>query len=112
VLKTFHSAIRGADGTVDPGYLGLYMVMVVCLGVIPMAVLLVAGRMFLEPGHPLDLGGLAAVIAAAGACFGTAATGVGIFRWGDRPAAGTATTATISQSVVQPTAEVKQPLEG
>lgn len=104
MFATFHSAVRGPDGSVDPGYLGLYMVMVVCLGVIPMAFLLVAIKMFLEPGHPLDLGGLAAVIAAAGACFGTAATGVGIFRWGDRPTAGTTTTATMSQSTVEPVA--------
>ncbi len=112
MFATFHSAVRGPDGTVDPGYLGLYMVMVISLGVIPVSVLLVAARMLLEPGHPLDLGGLAGVIAASGACFGTAATGVGIFRWGDkdRPAPGTTTTTSASQqstTQVVPTEGIK-----
>jgi len=82
--SVFRSAIVGADGEVDPGYLGLYIVTALVLGTIPASLLLVAIQMIILPHHPLDLIGVAAVIGAAGGCFGAAAAGVGIFRAGDR----------------------------
>lgn len=83
-MNVFQSTVTGSDGTVDPGYLGLFAVIVLILGMIPCAFVLAALRMFLEPGHPLDLVGLGAIIAGAGAAFGTAAGGVGLFRFGDK----------------------------
>ena len=83
-VPLFRSAITGDDGSVDPGYLGLYAIMVTILGVIPVSLLLAGMRMFLVDGHPLDLVGVAAVIGGAGAAFGTAAGGVGVFRMGDK----------------------------
>ncbi len=80
----FQSAIRGADGQVDAGYLGLYVVTVLVLGSIPSAILLITARMLMIADHPLDLTGLAAVIGAAGVCYGSAAGGVGLFRMGDK----------------------------
>lgn len=85
----FRSAITGDDDTVDAGYLGLYAVMVVVLGAIPATLLLALVRLILGTDHPLDLVGVAAVIASAGAAFGTAAGGVGLFRMGDKPRANT-----------------------
>jgi len=83
-VSVFRSAIEGKDGAVDAGYLGLYLVGVLILGAIPFTFALVAVRMFLVAGYPLDLAGVAAVIGAAGVCFGAAATGVGVFRVGDK----------------------------
>ena len=80
----FRSAVTGSDGTIDPGYLGLYVVMLLSLGSIPTAFLLAAVRMFILPDHPLDLVGIAAVIGGAGGAFGGAAAGVGLFRAGDK----------------------------
>jgi len=80
------SAIRGADGEVDAGYLGLLMVGLTSLGVLPVSLTLMLLRMFLEPGHPLDLVGLAAVVGSSGGCFAAAAAGVGAFRAGDKNA--------------------------
>ena len=91
-MSVYRSAITGADGEVDAGYLGLYAVMVLCLGVIPAAVLLAAVQMIVTADHKLDLVGIAAVVAAAAAGFGTAAGGVGLFRMGDKPHANTSTT--------------------
>jgi hypothetical protein len=101
-MSVFRSAITGSDGTVDPGYLGLYIVMLVCLGTIPATLTLVAVRLLMLPDHPLDLTGIAAIIAAAGGCFGAAATGVGIFRWGDRPHPNTVTTTAAQTTVTSP----------
>lgn len=81
----FRSAITGDDDSVDPGYLGLYAVMLTVLGAIPFTLILALIRLFLAEGNPLDLVGVAAVIASAGAAFGTAAGGVGLFRMGDKP---------------------------
>lgn len=107
-MSIFRSAVVGEDGSIDPGYLGLYVVMLLCLGTIPSAVILVTVRLFLTTTHDLDLTGLAAVIAAAGACFGTAATGVGIFRWGDKPHA-EVTTTTIAATTTTPAADSNRP---
>lgn len=84
-MPNLSSAIIGEDGTVDPGYLGLFVVMWMILGTIPVALILIAVRMFLIAEHPLDLVGLAAIIGAAGTAFGAAAVGVGVFRRGDQP---------------------------
>jgi hypothetical protein len=81
----FRSAVTGDDDTVDPGYLGLYAVMLTVLGAIPTTLILAGIRMAIADDHPLDLVGVAAVIASAGAAFGTAAGGVGLFRLGDKP---------------------------
>lgn len=99
--SVFRSAITGDDGEVDAGYLGLYVVTAIVLGAIPSAILLAAVRMFLTPDHALDLVGIAAVIGAAGTCYGVAAGGVGLFRMGDKPRPGTATT-TVQQVVTSP----------
>lgn len=80
----FRSAITGEDGSVDPGYLGLYVVLGIVLGVIPFSCAALFLRMLLLPDHPLDLVGLAAVVAASTAGFGAAASGVGLFRMGDK----------------------------
>jgi hypothetical protein len=80
----FRSAITGTDGLVDAGYLGLFAVMLMVLGMIPFALALTAIHMFISPDHALDLVGVAAIIASAGAAFGTAAAGVGMFRMGDK----------------------------
>lgn len=93
-MSIFRSAIQGDDGQVDAGYLGLYAVMVLMLGAIPSAIVLVAIRLVVVAEHPLDLLGLAAVIAAAATGFGTAAAGVGLFRAGDKPHAQAASTTT------------------
>lgn len=83
----FRSAITDENGDVDAGYLGLYVVMLLVLGTIPSTILLAVVRMMIAKDNPLDLVGIAAVIGAAGAAFGTAAAGVGIFRVGDKPRA-------------------------
>jgi hypothetical protein len=105
-MSVFRSAVTGEDGSVDPGYLGLYVVMLIVLGAIPSAIVLTGIAMFYSPGHKLDLVGLGAVIAAATAGFGTAAGGVGLFRMGDKshaPAAASSSTTTIGadQSIRQ-----------
>jgi hypothetical protein len=105
-MSVFRSAVTGEDGSIDPGYLGLYVVMLIVLGAIPSAIVLTGIAMFYSPGHKLDLVGLGAVIAAATAGFGTAAGGVGLFRMGDKshaPAAATSSTTTIGadQSIRQ-----------
>ena len=83
-MSIFRSAIAGSDGAVDAGYLGLFVVMLLVLGTIPSAIIMVAVRMWLTPADPIDLTGLAAIVGAAGAAFGTAAAGVGLFRAGDK----------------------------
>lgn len=93
-MPNLSSAIIGEDGTVDPGYLGLFVVMWMILGTIPIALILIGVRMFIITEHPLDLVGLAAIIGAAGTAFGAAAVGVGVFRRGDQPHASVATTTT------------------
>jgi hypothetical protein len=100
-MSVFRSAVTGEDGSIDPGYLGLYVVMLIVLGAIPSAIVLTGIAMFYSPGHKLDLVGLGAVIAAATAGFGTAAGGVGLFRMGDKshaPAAASSSTTTISSA--------------
>lgn len=101
----FRSAVTGDDGTIDPGYLGLYAVMITVLGAIPLTLILAGVRMGIAPDHPLDLVGVAAVIASAGAAFGTAAGGVGLFRMGDKPHPNTTITAAqqTTTTVTQPT---------
>lgn len=84
-MSIFRSAIQGPEGGVDAGYLGLYMVGAVVLGAIPATLALATIRMVIVPDHPLDLVGIAALIGAAGTCFGVAAGGVGLFRAGDKP---------------------------
>ena len=96
----FRSAVTGDDDTVDPGYLGLYMVMVIVLGAIPITLILAAVRLGISADHSLDLVGVAAVIASAGAAFGTAAGGVGLFRLGDKPRPNTVIESTSSKTVV------------
>jgi hypothetical protein len=100
----FRSAVTGDDGTIDPGYLGLYAVMLTVLGAIPATLLLAAVRLGVSADHPLDLVGVAAVVASAGAAFGTAAGGVGLFRMGDKPHPNTQIT-----SAQQTTTTVTQP---
>lgn len=96
-MSIFQSAITGSDGSVDPGYLGLYAVGATVLGSIPFALILATIRMFMLADHPLDLVGIAALIGAAGTCFGVAAGGVGLFRAGDKPRQDMVTsTATVS----------------
>lgn len=102
----FRSAITDENGDVDAGYLGLYVVIVIILGSIPAAIALSATRMFILPDHPLDLVGIGAVIAGAGAAFGTAAAGVGLFRAGDKPRAGTATQTITATSTTSSPVEV------
>lgn len=84
-MSVFRSAIESPEGGVDAGYLGLYAVGATILGTIPFCLILVAVRMFVVDGHPLDLVGVAALIGAACVGFGTAAGGVGLFRAGDKP---------------------------
>jgi hypothetical protein len=103
----FRSAVTGDDGSIDPGYLGLYAVMLTVLGAIPMTLILALVRLIIGRDHPLDLVGVAAVIASAGAAFGTAAGGVGLFRMGDKPHPNTQIT-----SAQQTTTTVTQPAKG
>ena len=101
LFGTFRSAIQGDDGEVDAGYLGLYIVMWLALGSIPMTFILIVLRLILTEDHALDLTGIAAVIGAAGVCFGSAAGGVGIFRAGDkRTAQSNVTTVAPSGAVI------------
>jgi hypothetical protein len=95
------------NGPVDPGYLGLYVAAVMTLGSIPVALILVGIRMGMLADHPLDLVGIAAIIGAAGTAFGVAATGVGLFRKGDKPNPNT-TTSIAQQST---TTTVAPPME-
>ncbi len=76
--------MTGSDGTIDPGYLGMYVVVVLVLGAIPSSICLTIVSMFFSTTHSPDLVGVAAVIGACGGCFGAAAAGVGVFRAGDK----------------------------
>ena len=107
-MSFFGNAVIGDDNTVDPGYFGLYGVGLLVLGAIPSALLLMLTRMFLETGHPLDLVGFAAVIAACGGAFGAAAAGVGAFRAGDKPHVGTVTTESSQKKVETATGTAPQ----
>ncbi len=104
----FRDAIT-ENGPVDPGYLGLYVAAATTLGSIPVALVLVGLRMWVAEGHPLDLVGVASIIGAAGTAFGLAATGVGLFRKGDKPTPNTVTSTAqqTSTTVVDPSAVVK-----
>jgi hypothetical protein len=72
--------------------------------------LLAAIRMTIAKDHPFDLVGIAAVIASAGAAFGTAAGGVGLFRMGDKPHPNTtiATAQQTTTTVTQPAGALSQ----
>lgn len=97
-MNIFRSAVTGDDGEIDAGYLGLFAVMVLMLGSIPVTLLLVTIRLFVADDHPLDLSGVAAVIGAAAVGFGASAGGVGAFRAGDKPHSGT-TSSTVTKVV-------------
>lgn len=99
-MSTFERAVT-ETGDVDPGYLGLYVVMAVVLGAIPAALVLALVHLVIGKDHPLDLLGIAAVISAAGVAFGGAAAGVGLFRRGDQPHPNTITTTATQQTVQQ-----------
>jgi hypothetical protein len=83
VGNVFRAAIVDRNGDVNVAYLGMFILIALIIGAIPMAFALAALRMFLDPAHPLDLGGLGTIIGAAGVCFGAAATGTAMFQWGD-----------------------------
>jgi hypothetical protein len=100
MFDRYDSTTRGTDGTPDPGYSGLYWVGGIILIVIPWAFILLTIKFVLDPTHSLDLVGVAALITSAGACFGTAAAGVGLFRAGDRDRPGVVTSHT--ETIVTP----------
>jgi len=103
--SVFRAAIHPTDPTVDPGYFGLYVVTMLCLGAIPAAFMLLLVRLAIPP-HPLDLLGFAAVIAAAGVAYGTSAGGVGLFRMGDKDRVDTKSTTTTTTTTETAAADV------
>ena len=85
-MSVFRSAITGADGSVDPGYLALFWAMVgwsvstvVLLGSGAMAVWFKSG----EPGTVIQNTGTA--LGAVSVGFATVIGAVGAFRMGDKP---------------------------
>lgn len=83
-MGVFRSAITGNDGSVDPGYLGLYWVMFVTTGSIPIMVAAALIAQYFDPLHAFEAQALGIGIGAACTGFATAAGAVGLFRMGDK----------------------------
>lgn len=82
--SVFRSAITGDDGEVDSGYLALYWLLVVVIGVIPVMCVGAVCAMWNDPAGHFDAQGLGIGVGSVCAGFATAAGGVGIFRRGDK----------------------------
>jgi hypothetical protein len=76
--SVFRSAITGSDGEVDAGYLAMFWLMAVVIGIIP----IIVGVALWKGSNVQDLG-----VAVGSICggFGVAVGAVGAFRMGDKP---------------------------
>lgn len=83
-MGVFKSAVTGSDGSVDPGYLGLFWVMFVTTGSIPVMVIAALFAQYFDPLHQFHAQELGIGIGAACTGFATAAGAVGLFRMGDK----------------------------
>jgi len=120
-MNLFDSAVRGTDGEVDAGYLALFCLMVVVLGVIPLMCLGALVQMWKSPTHLFDVQSLGIGVGAVCTGFAAAIGGVGAFRMGDKPRApvvtpssvtATASGSTATASVDQPSSAVSTTLKG
>lgn len=83
--SVFQSAIRGQDGEVDAGYLGMFWAMGGTLGAIPVLLAMALLAVYVKPDTAAQI--IQATGIAIGACctgFGAAAAAVGLFRMGDK----------------------------
>jgi len=83
--SVFRSAITGADGTVDAGYLALFWIMAAVITMIPFMGIMTAVAMWFDPAHKFDVQGLGIGVGSACGGFGVAIGAVGAFRAGDKP---------------------------
>lgn len=91
-MTIFRSAVTGADGTIDSGYLSLFGLMAVVITAIPFMCIFAAIAMVLDPAHRFDVQALGIGIGSVCTGFGVSVGAVGAFRMGDKERPGTVTT--------------------
>lgn len=83
-MSVFRSAITGADGTVDAGYLALFSIMVAVVLLVPFMGIMAGLAMIWSPTHAFDVQGLGIGVGSVCGGFGVAVGAVGAFRMGDK----------------------------
>lgn len=83
-MSIFSSAITGADGQVDAGYLAMFAVMLIVMGAVPSMCIGTFLAMWYAPDHRFDVQSLGVGIGAVCGGFATAIGAVGLFRAGDK----------------------------
>jgi hypothetical protein len=96
------SAITGSDGEVDAGYLALFWLMWLIIGVIPLMVLGSFYAMYHHATRVFDAQGLGVGIGAICGGFAAAVGGIGAFRMGDKPRQVAAAPAQMSAAISTP----------
>jgi hypothetical protein len=81
----FRSAVKGADGEVDAGYLALFWIMVAVITAIPLLLVVATVKMVLDAAHSFDVQAIGIGIGSVCTGFGVAVGAVGAFRMGDKP---------------------------
>jgi hypothetical protein len=82
--SVFQSAIRGADGEVDAGYLAMYVVTMIVLGAIPAMVVGEIAATVFSAEHHFNSQGLGIGIGSVCGGYGVALAAVGLFKAGDK----------------------------
>lgn len=105
------SAMRGADGTINVGYLVLFRsgraVILICAAMVAGAFL----EMYFSPTHQFRVDALGTAIAALVAAFGVLLAALGAYLWGDSkqvPVASTTTALTKVEPMEAPNADIAQ----
>jgi hypothetical protein len=83
-ISIFQSAIRGADGEVDAGYLAMYVVTMIVLGAIPAMVVCAIVSAVFGAEHRFDAQALGIGIGSVCGGYGVALGAVGLFKAGDK----------------------------
>ena len=87
-MSTFRSAVTDADGAVDSGYLAMFVLMLVVVGVVPVMCIGTFVSMYFDTAHKFDVQSLGIGVGAVCGGFATTVGAVGMFRMGDKPRAG------------------------
>jgi len=103
-MSVFRSAITGADGSVDPGYLAMFWGLVI-YSVSSIATVLLGARSISDAGsheHANIIQSIGVALGAEAGGFATLLGAVGLFRMGDRPHPNTTTVSSSSVEVKAP----------
>ncbi len=103
-MSVFRSAITGADGSVDPGYLAMFWGLII-YSTASIVTLLLGARSISDASphdHANILQSMGVAMGAEAGGFATVLGAVGLFRMGDRPHPNTTTVSSSSVEVKAP----------